>query len=204
VRQHADLFDDYQNHADLTVAYAQRTFERDSGKVIGACNKLAAANISHRLALGGDKIVDHPLPADELRRAVRLFVVEPQDFLPADRETLASTKGGKRYETVEQALADITPAVQVETRGAVRVLPRVKAGGAVIHLVNWDYDALKDDVRPMQNVRLKLDLKALGIAEAKQAWCFAPGKEAKNLPIERGELIVPELDLWAVLELRDK
>lgn len=204
VRRHADLFDDYQNHADLTVVYAQRTFERDAGKVIGTCNKLAAANISYRLALGGDEIVDHPLPSDELRRAVRLLAIDPQDFLPADRETLASAKGGKRYKMVEQALADITPAVQVETKSQVRVLPRVKAGSVVVHLVNWDYDTAKDDVRPTRDVRLRLDLKALGVVDAKQARCFAPGKEAMNLPMQGSELTVPELDFWAVLELRGK
>jgi hypothetical protein len=202
VRQHATLFDDYRNHADLTVAYAQRTYDRDARRIIGLCNKLAVANISYRLALGGDEIVDHPLPADDLRRATRLLVIDPQDFRSADRETLASIKGGKRYDSVEQAMAASTPAVQIATNRPVRMLPRVKSGRAIIHLVNWDYDSAQDKVRPMQNVRLNLDLKALGVAEATQARCFAPAKEVKTLPIEQAGVTVPELDLWAVLELR--
>jgi hypothetical protein len=33
VRQNAFLFDEFQNHADLTVAFSQRTFDRDSRKL---------------------------------------------------------------------------------------------------------------------------------------------------------------------------
>jgi hypothetical protein len=204
VRQHPALFDDYRSHADLTVVYAQRTYDRDSRKIIRLCNQLAAENISYRLALGGDDIVDHPLPAQDVRRAAHLLIVEPQDFLPADREILASLESGKRYVSVEQALTNITPAVKVAADHAVRALPRVKPDGAVIHLINWDYNPAADNVRPAENVRLKLDLQALDVAGIAEVRSFAPGQEAQTLLIQQGSVTVPRLRLWTILELRAK
>lgn len=202
VRQHAALFDDYQNHADLTVAFAQRTFDRAAGKVIGLCNQLAAANLSYRLALGGNEVVDHPLPAEAVRHAARLLVLEPKDFAPGDQALLAAARPEQRYATVEDALAQVVPAARLETPAAVRLLPRVKSGAAVVHLVNWDYDATRDKTRPTQNVRLKLDLQALGVPGATEARLFAPDAPPVTLTVQQATVTVPELRLWAILELR--
>ena len=204
VRQHAALFDDCRNYADLTVVYAQRTYDREPQKIIGLCNRLAAANISYRLSLGGDEIVNHRLPGDDLRRAPRLLVIDPQDLLPADRDLLGSVEVTKRYAQAEPALEETTPAVRVETLRPVRVLPRVKPGVAVIHLVNWNYDPAQDTVLPVENLRLKLDLQALGVGEGTQVRWYAPGQEAKRLTLKDGSLTVPELRLWGVVELRGK
>ena len=204
VRQNAGLFDGYENHSDLTVAFAQRTFDRDASKVIGLCNKLAAANISYRLALGGNEVVDHPLPSEEMKRTTRLLVVDTKDFLPADQQVLASAKPEQRFENIQQALTNVSPAVRVESTGALRVLPRVKPGSAVIHLVNWSYDAARDGVQPIKEVRLKLNLQALGVAGATEAKLFSPGAPPLSLPIQQAGVTVPELGLWAVLEVRGK
>jgi hypothetical protein len=202
VRQNAALFDGYQNHADLTVALSQRTFDRDGAKVIGLCSRLAAANISYRLALGGNEVVNHPLPAEDVRQAGRLLVLDPKDFMPADQQLLASAKNGLRYENVAQALTNVTPSVRAENPDTLRVLPRVKPGAAVIHLVNWTYDASRDGVSPIKNARLQLDLATLGVAGAPEAKLFVPGVPSVTLPIEKATVTVPEIGLWAVLELR--
>jgi hypothetical protein len=204
VRQHAALFDDYQNHADLTVAFSQRTYDRDAGKVIRLCNQLAAANISYRLALGGNEVVDHPLPAADVQQARRLLVLEPQDFSPADQQVLATAKPAQRNATVAEALTNVVPAVRVEAGVPLRVLPRVKPGSAIIHLVNWNYDAARDGVVPLKDVRLKLELAALGVAQAKELKVWAPGAEPKTLPLQPDGITLPEVGPWTLLELRGK
>jgi hypothetical protein len=204
VRQNTALFDDYQSHADLTVAFSQRTFDRDSGKLIGLLNRLAAANLSYRVALGGNEIVDHPLPPEDVRQAARLLVIEPKDFSPADQQLLATVNHAQRFESVEQALTNLVPAVRIDAPAAVRVLPRVKPGSAVIHLVNWAYDPARDGVPPIKNVRLRLNLQALGVGGAAEAKLFSPAAPAATLPIEQAAVTVPELGPWAVLELRGK
>ncbi len=148
--------------------------------------------------------MDHSLSAEDVRQAGRLLVVEPQDFSPADQQVLATAKPGQRFESAEQALTNASPAVIVQAEGAVRVLPRVKPGSAVIHLVNWSYDAARDGVQPMKNVRLKLNLPALGVAGATEARWFAPGTQPAALPIRQESVTVPELGLRAVVELRSQ
>ena len=204
VRQNAALFDGYTSHADLTVAFAQRTFGRDPGKVIGLCNKLAAANISYRIALGGNEVVDHPLPAEDVREAARLLVIEPKDFSPPDQQLLATVEGERRCDNLEQALASVAPAVHVESADALRVLPRVRPGLAVIHLVNWTYDPSRAGVAPIKNVRLKMNLRALGIPNVTEARLLAPGLQPETLDIRDSNVTVPELALWAVLEIEGK
>lgn len=202
VRQNAAIFDDYQNHADITVAFSQRTFDRNAGKIIGICGKLSAANISYRLALGGDEVVDHPLSLEAMPQTVPLLVVEPTDFTPADQRLLAALKPQQRYDSVEQAVTNLAPAVRMATSVTVRIFPRVKPGSAVIHLVNWNYDDARDGVETVKNAKVKLNLQALGVAGTTEARFYSPGSQPVTLPIEQAAVTVPELGLWAVLELR--
>lgn len=201
-REHAALFDGYETYADLTVAFSHRTFDRDSRKVVEPCNQLTAAHLSYRLLLGGDEMVDHPLPPDQVRAARRLLVLEPQDFDPADQQVLKAGAPEARLANVAEALTNLPAAVKVNAAGPVRVFPRVKPGAAVIHLLNWEYDFGRDAVRPLSHVRLTVNLDALGVAGATEARLFAPGTSPVTLPIQQGTLTVPELGLWAVIELR--
>jgi hypothetical protein len=202
VRQHAGLFDDYRNHADLTVVFSSRTFDRNPAPIIAACGELAAANVSYCLALSGDEVVDHPLKANDLRLSPRLVVIEPQDLSEADRAVLNGKPEVQRYASIKQAIAGIAPAVRVKVPAAIRVLPRVKPDSAIIHLLNWSYDADKDSVKPLKNVVLDLDLDALGILGATEADVFSPGAQPFKLPVTNRSVTVPELGLWTVIEIR--
>ncbi|MGO8699945.1 MAG: hypothetical protein ACLQVY_19795 [Limisphaerales bacterium] len=202
VRQHTGLFDGYRNYADLTVVFSSRTFDRDPARIIAACGELSAANISYAVALGGDEVVDHPLRPDDLRLSPRLVVIEAKDLSEVDRKTLAAQTNAQCYATIKQAIAGITPAAHLKAPAAVRVFPRVKAGSAIIHLLNWGYDSGDDRVRPLENLRLELDLEALGVAGATEAVLFSPGAQPVKLPITDRGVTVPELGLWAMAEIR--
>jgi hypothetical protein len=202
VRQNTALYDGHENHADITVAFSQRTFDRDARRVMSVCQKLAAANLSYCIALGGDEIVDHRLSAEEIRRSPGLLVIEPNDFSQADQEMLARAHGVRRFANVEEVLTHTTPSVQTESPALLRVLPRVKPGVAVIHLINWDYESARDSVEPIRDVRLKPNIEALGVPGAREVRLFAPGRPPATLPLDQGTVTVPELDLWAVLELK--
>ena len=76
---------------------------------------------------------------------------------------------------------------------------RVAAGSAVVHLLNYAYDADGDDVRPLKEVQVRLDLSALGVPHATECQFLAPGAEPKSLPVEHGTVIVPTLGLWGLL-----
>jgi hypothetical protein len=204
VRQHASLFDGYENHADVTIAISHRTIDRDTGKVLAICNRLAATNLSYRLALGSDEIVNHPLSLEELQGAAPILVIERKDFTPADLKQLAKVESNRLLNNVDEVLAKTKPAVQVESPGTFRVLPRIKAGSAAIHLVNWAYDPARDGVSPALNVRLRLDLRALGVPAATEVRQFAPGAQPLTLPLQKAMVVVPQIGLWTVLELKGR
>lgn len=202
VREHADLFDGYQNHADITVVYSQRTYDREPGVLMNLCERLSKENISYRLELGGDAVVDHPLSLERLREAKRVLILNRKDFTVTDDRLLARLDSQRCFEDVEKALQGLVPAIQLELPKNVRLFPRAKPGGAVIHLVNWDYDAEKDSVRTITDVSMKLNLQALGLEGVTKARLLVPGRDPKMLTVDGGRIVVPELPTWGMLELK--
>ncbi len=262
VRKNAAWFDGYATHADLAVVLPHRSFARDPQRWFVLCNRLAAANLSYRLIVAGDEIVDRPLAASDLDSGLPLLVPERREFLEADRRLLESrniqlhdvlrvpepdrsevgtpglgrpadmdsrtasarrprpgvptSESGERpierqrsFATVDEALAALRPPVKVQARATVRILPRVKPGSTVVHLLNYDYDAARDDVRPLERVQVQVDLGALGLAEVRSCrWFDADAdlgkgavEEPANLMMQDGKVELPRLGLWGLLIL---
>jgi hypothetical protein len=200
VRQHAALFDDYVAHADLGVVLPHRSFVRDRERWFKLCSQLSAANLSYRLLLAGDDLVDHPLSCEELRASPALLVTQAHDLEPADARLLDSeSRTIQRFATAAQAIAAVSPAVRVEGAAPLRVLPRVKPGAAVVHLLNWDHNPAQDAVRELQNVKLIVNLKASGLTGGSTCKLFAPGQDPVQLRTDGGSVTVPRLGLWAIL-----
>jgi hypothetical protein len=201
VHQHPGLFDEFETFPDLIVVYAQRTFDRDRSKFAGICHQLAAANVSFRLALGGDEVVEHALTKDDFSGATPVLVLEPDDFQPQDKVRLASVSPARKVANIETALTKVIPAVTATKAGELRILPRVKPGSAVIHLINWNYQAVSDAVLPIKPVRLSLNLKTLGLTGAKRARIYAPEREPVSADIRDESVVVPEVGLWTMVEV---
>ena len=164
VRTSARWLDGYVTYADVAVVLPHGSFVKNPDRWFALCNQLAAANISYRLVLAGDELVDHPLTADLLSSCPALLISERDDFLPGDRELVEKHVAGQRvYASASEVVANVKPAVRVKADGVVRVLPRVATDSAVVHLLNYAYDSGRDDVRPLQDVQLQLD---------RQAWAF--------------------------------
>jgi hypothetical protein len=69
-------------------------------------------------------------------------------------------------------------------------------------LLNWNYSPDTDSVRPIKEVRLHLDLHALGVDGVKQARLLAPGMTPMAIPVKGGVVSFPQLGLWSVLEIK--
>jgi hypothetical protein len=202
VRRNAGLFDGYENHADLAVVVPHRAFAQQPNRWFEICNQLAATNVSYRLLLAGDEIVDHPLAAAELQSARVLLVPEEENLLPADRERLRLVAKDKQaFKSVREALAAVSPAVRVRAEGVVRVLPRVKPGSAALHVLNYDYESARDDVRPLEHVKIIIDTKALGLPRITTCKFYTPDAPPVTLPVDGDTVEVPVLGLWGVLVL---
>ena len=127
----------------------------------------------------------------------RVFRLQPQ------RQRLIDDQFTNRrvFTTLDEALAGVASAVKVQAEGTVRVLPRVKPGSAVIHLLNYEYDPAEDGVTPLSPVRVQLDLKALGLIEVRRCQWIAPDAEPASLAIRDGRVEVPRLGLWGLLAM---
>jgi hypothetical protein len=205
VRDNASLFDDYRNFADVSVAYAQPTFDRDSGKLLGLCRKLARAHLSYELLLGGDAVVQHSLDSGKLNAARKILVLDENDFSAEDKSRLGKVTPSKRAGSLEELTASTKPAVTTADAAdaqSVRVFPRVKPGAAVVHVLNADYRDASDRVEPRRGLRLVVDLDKLGVGGVKSATGWSPSGKPVKIPVQGGTLAIPELQLWTVLEFR--
>jgi hypothetical protein len=203
VRQHAALFDGYENVADIAVVLPHRAFLNNPNRWFEISQELAAANVSYRLLLGGDEIVDRALTPEDFQGVSALLIPDRAELLLEDQRVLEQEALGKRvFSTVKEALEKMQPVVRVHAPGPVRVFPRAKpGGGVVIHALNYDYDSARDDVRPMGGLRLTLDMKALGVPSGATARLVTPGKPEAALELKGGHAELPELALWALLVL---
>ncbi|MDH7504187.1 MAG: hypothetical protein QHJ82_15940, partial [Verrucomicrobiota bacterium] len=143
-------------------------------------------------------------PEDIQREKVLLMVDRPA-LLDTDRKLLeAHSKDKFIVADVTHATSAVQPAVRVESTAPVRVLPRARAGQAVVHVLNYDYDPASDNVREISSVRLNIDLGRLGISpQCTVSWAPFGGRE-EPLKIENGRVVLPKLNLWGMLVLKSK
>ncbi len=205
VREHSDLFDGYETVSDLAVVLPHRAYMRAPNRWQDLCAKLAAANLSFRILLAGDDIVDLRLKAEDIERENVLLVVDRSALLDTDRKVLeAQSKDKVLVADVNQATSAVQPAIRAESPAPIRALPRARSGQAVIHVLNYDYDAASDNVREMSSVRLTIDLGRLGVSpQCAVSWVPFGGRE-EPLKIDNGRVVLPKLDLWGMLVLKPK
>jgi hypothetical protein len=205
VKRQAAWFDGFGTYADLTVVLPHRAYVKDTARWVTLCNQLASNNIAYSIEVGGDELVDHPLVRRSLEKSRHLLIPERAALQTADQTILDQVRASRPHSsTVEEALRSVKPAVRVQSPGVVRVLPRVKAGVAVIHLVNYGYDSVRDAFVDMQGVRVTLDLAALGIEGASACQWIPLEGEGKELPMTSGVVEVPSLGLWGMLVVRGR
>lgn len=204
VRQHPDAFDGYETYADVVLLMPHRAFRRDRERWFQIGDRLSSANIPWRLVLGGDDLVNHPITSGSLRGARLLLNPDPASLEPADRELVqAAARSTRSAASLDETLSGLPAAVRVEGNAPVRVLPRVKPGGLVLHLINWDYAAARDSVQPVAEVSLALDLAALGVPQATTASVLQPGGEPRRIAVADGRLRLTEVGLWNLLLLAE-
>jgi hypothetical protein len=200
VRSHARWLDGFRSYPDVAVLMPHRSFVQDPRRWFDLLGELSAANVSYRIVLAGDALVDCPLTPAQLADGRTCLIPDRDGLLPADRELVdAFAASHPACVTVAEVLATIKPAVRTKSDGVVRALPRVASGSAVIHLLNYEYDAQRDDVLPLANVEVQVDLQVLGVAGATRCELLAPDMPAQTVPVGDGTITVPHLGLWSML-----
>ncbi len=143
------------------------------------------------------------LSRNELR-PYRTVLAPDRDALDEENARLlqAAVRGSSLCTTLEEALARIRPALRVQSPGPVRAFARTAKGRVAVHLVNFDYDGSRDAFRPQENIRVTLDLAALGVPRARNCRIVSPDGPEATVPIEKGVCVVPRLTLWAIMDIR--
>jgi hypothetical protein len=198
VRAHPQLFDGLRGWADVSLVVPHRSFRRDREPWLERGRRLAEANVSYRVVIGGDAMVDRPIGPGSFEGTALVVNPEPTDLLPADRGVVEAWAGPVVGEVAE-ALVTVTPAARAG--GPVRVLPRVGEGRAVVHLLNLAYEPERDAVRPLTNLELQLDLQALDVAGCTRARVLSPDSAEVEVVVRDGRVVVPAVGLWALVAL---
>lgn len=213
VRRHARLLDRYEAVAPVAVVYDAASRRQYKGNVEPIAAALAERNVPFTIVVAGeDWLPDYRLTAGKLA-GFRAVVVPTDLAMDAEQKALidAVDAEGRLVSWPDDAkLQSLLPEpVTVEGSEHVAVVPRAipddPAAPVAIHLLNRRYDGQTDTMVPQQNftVRLRADL-FLG-REFGRATLHAPKQEPKPCVLrtdgEYIELTVPQLDLWAMIEL---
>ncbi len=200
VRANAKWLDGYHTYPDVAVVMPYKSYIQDTRRWFALFNELAAGNVSYQLVLAGDELVEHPLTPQSLTACPLLLAPEREGFLAADRQLVDEFAANhKVYGSVSEVLSVVKPAVQATNNSVVRALPRVAAGSAVVHLLNYAYDAGQDDVTPLTDVAIRLDLPSLGVGQATTCQFLTPASPPQTLAVDGGMVLVPKLGLWGLL-----
>ena len=200
IRKNAKLFDDYENAPLAQLLFPYRAYTEDNDPWFTLAAELAAANIPYRILLAGDEIVRHPLDPALLRSGLPILAPHLDGMLPADRARFDDLPPDVPvFETVAALAANLKPSVRFESDFQLRALPRVKPDSAVIHLLNYEYEARSDSVATIPSLTLQLDLDTLGVPTARHCIRYAPGEETQTLGIEDGRVTLSNLGPWTIL-----
>jgi hypothetical protein len=216
VRDNARLFDGYEAIAPVAVVYDNTLRRRGMGDIVPICTALAERNVPFTVVVGGDDWLDYRLDPARLETFQKVVVCGEQTRTTLDaaqqeaigrvrrKGTLLDWSDEKKH---ARALASL---VQVAGSSQVGVVPRGIPGDAaapvVVHLLNRQYDGSKDAMVAQRDFVVKLHRDALGGRNAAKAILREPTMPPRELPVAwQGDVAsvrVPELSLWALLELQ--
>ena len=211
IQRQSALFDDYEPATQIVLLYVHAAFRRNSQTLDTAVRMLTRASVPFRLFIVGDEWWPYPESATATNDFVRLLTTP--DVVRVDaaqRDFLVSL--GERA----QSLVDFRNSVDWDdwrirmSTPSIIALPRRRGGGeasapAVCHLLNRNYSEADERFSPPGEFTVKIPRNIYGDL-FERATLHAPGVDSQTLRVtndsETTEILVPNLDYWAVLELR--
>ncbi len=209
IREHPFLFDDQESAAEVAVLYSTGAARRGDESDEEIVRELLRAHMPFDMVVAGDGCVPAQLTWERVGRYQKV-IVPPRLSLDAAQQQVIDRlrREGRLVEWKDHETLASLAAPSIKMTGASRVwtaLRRAPTGGsAVLHLLNRDYDAAADRVRPTGPFTVTISAKTLG-REFYSAVLYAPGSEPRPLTVSRDKgrisLEVPPLSLWAVVRL---
>jgi hypothetical protein len=209
VRDNAPLFDGYEAVAKVGLIYDNAAFVQGERDAMDACECLARMNVPFRILVAGDGEVEQRLDGGELARLSLIVAAKPL-YLDDDQKGVLEPFRSRviAWPCGDRLSGLLPPLIRLDGAADVTAVPRARAGDPsapyVCHLVNRSHDAALDSPAPLTDFRVRF-AQSLFDAPVTRAVLYAPGRDPKELELVRVPggcaVVVPELDLWAVLKL---
>jgi hypothetical protein len=209
IREHPFLFDDQESPAEVAVLHstgAARQGDETDGEVV---RELLKVHLPFDMVVAGDEWVPARLTWEQVRRYQKV-IVPPHLSLDAAQQRVIDElrREGRLVEWEGRETLASLPTVWVEMTGVEHVWAvlreRPTGESAVLHLLNRDYDAAADRVRPTGRFTVTVRAGRSG-REFRTAVLYAPGAEPRPLKVSRDggsiSFEVPSLSLWTVVQL---
>ena len=213
VRQHAVLFDDYDEAANVAVVYSTRAYRLGYRDALRASIWLTARNVGHHVVIAGDEALPQRITDEQLSR-YRRVVIAHQPFRLDDGQQAVLDRAAARgalvtYDAKTYKMSQpISPSVIVD--GArVLAVPRLNGerrdAQAVVHLLNKTYNVKQDRVTRQEDFTISVDAHCFPGRAFSKAMCYAPKTKPITLRLRNEEagtkVTVPRLALWAIVTL---
>jgi len=213
VRQNARLFDRYEAIQPVAVVYDNAARRRNKADVEPICVALAEENVPFAVVVAGDDWLDYRLDRERLARFKAVVVPKDMAMDQGQRQAIQEVEAAGRLVVWPDAkrLAKLVPEpVLVEGSEHVGVVPRAVPGDdapVVVHLLNRQYDGEKDAMVSQNGFTLRLRKDLFGGRSFTKATLHSPNAAPTSLPLTSDQqdvvIKIPELKLWAILELVD-
>lgn len=215
VRTHQELFDDYEAVAQVGVLFADPS-ANPSGSLKRICESLVNLNVPFGVVVAGNEWVPNRLAPGDAKRFDLLLIPEPVKLDAGQQQVVEGWKNQKtaisisQKDDVAQRLAGrLDPLTALESKSSVWLFPRVipgkKGASTVCHLINWDYDAQKNQTTPQKAVKVRLGSALAGGRCTTKVTYHAIGKGPQSLEFmvrnDGLHVTVPEVELWGILRL---
>ncbi len=213
VRQNARLLDDYEAVAPVAVLYSNAAARKGKGKIEPICVELAQSNVPFTVVVAGDDwLPGYRLDARRLAEFRAVIAPEKPDLDPAQQAIIERVEAAGRLVVWpdRKHLAElVAPPIAIEGAKDVWAVPRAipgRAGApAVVHLLNRAYDAAKDAMIPQKDFVLRLRRDLFKAGPFASATLRAAKAQPRPLQVasdgDHLAIRVPEIGLWAILEL---
>lgn len=215
VRRSARLLDDYEALAPVAVVYDNAARRLGRGDIQPICAALAERNTPFTVVVAGDDWLDYRLDARRLDNFRAVIVTKDLAMDGEQRKLIEKVRSEGRLVVWpgQSRLDALLPAcVQVEGTNEVLVVVRARSSDAraplAIHLLNRGYDKATDSMKPLTEFRLRLRQDLFGKRQFSEARLHSPRAQPVPLKVQSEDgytvIIVPALDLWAIVELTDR
>jgi hypothetical protein len=214
VRRNARLLDRYEAIAPVAVVYDNAARRRNKANVEPISIDLAQRNVPFTVLVAGDDWLDYRLDANRLAQFKAVIVAKDVLMDETQKELIDQVDADGRLVVWpdDERLQRLVPKpVIVEGSEHVGVVPRAIPDDAsapvVVHLLNRQYDGDKDAMIPQKELTLRLRRDLLGGRKLTKAVLHAPNDDPLAILLTSNEqhvaVTIPELNLWAILELGD-